>query len=185
MDLSLSFLYLVTYPNLVFLHRWRPARLQHSLCRFKINSAFSLAVCNGQVRQQRWVAHNRGQRVPVLVSHPVIFGEVGMARACIPSMQMFNLRIRCVSQLRRHQVVSCLYPMEETRKAKSALNTLNVLLDDLQDKLDPLFQQSLPDSLVALSPIQQAKLQTVLPYVVSSRQATIPDPTQSFLSSRE
>lgn len=97
--------------------------------------------------------------------------------------------------------------MEETRRAKSTLNTLNVLLDDLQDKLDPLFHQSLPESLVALSPIQQAKLQTVLPYVVydlifselsstfyaalsqskstSSRQAMIPDPTQSFLSSRE
>lgn len=43
---------------------------------------------------------------------------------------------------------------------------LNGLLDDLEDKLDPLFAQSLPDSLHMLSDLHQAKLQTVLPYIV-------------------
>jgi len=54
----------------------------------------------------------------------------------------------------------------ETAKAKARLANLDASLDELTDALEPLFEQSLPESLVSLDPIQQAKLQTVLPYVV-------------------
>jgi exosome complex protein LRP1 len=54
----------------------------------------------------------------------------------------------------------------ETAKAKARLANLDASLDELSDALEPLFEQTLPESLIALDPIQQAKLQTVLPYIV-------------------
>lgn len=54
----------------------------------------------------------------------------------------------------------------QTEKAKTKLSTLCTSFDDLEAQLAPLFEQTLPESIVGLEPIQQAKLQTVLPYLV-------------------
>lgn len=54
----------------------------------------------------------------------------------------------------------------ETSKLKARLDTLFSSLDELEDYLEPLLSQSLPETIVGLEPLQQAKLQTVLPYLV-------------------
>ncbi|KAF9074985.1 Sas10/Utp3/C1D family-domain-containing protein [Rhodocollybia butyracea] len=56
----------------------------------------------------------------------------------------------------------------ETRKAKSRLKTLSSSLDEVEAAIEPLFsgEQTLPEILLALEPLQQAKLQTALPYLV-------------------
>ncbi|KAG5643137.1 hypothetical protein DXG03_001527 [Asterophora parasitica] len=53
----------------------------------------------------------------------------------------------------------------QTDKAKAKLASLSSSFDDLEAILEPLFAQTLPESVVGLEPIQQAKLQTVLPYL--------------------
>jgi hypothetical protein len=53
-----------------------------------------------------------------------------------------------------------------TDKAKAKLAALTSSFDDLEALLEPLFSQTLPETLVGLEPLQQAKLQTVLPYLV-------------------
>jgi exosome complex protein LRP1 len=54
----------------------------------------------------------------------------------------------------------------QTQKAKAKLAALSASLDDLETHLEPLFAQTLPETVLGLEPIQQAKLQTVLPYLV-------------------
>ncbi|EPQ60312.1 hypothetical protein GLOTRDRAFT_118629 [Gloeophyllum trabeum ATCC 11539] len=54
----------------------------------------------------------------------------------------------------------------EQKKLKSRLAALNGSLDELQEKLEPLLAQTLPESVVALETLQQAKLQVALPYLV-------------------
>jgi exosome complex protein LRP1 len=54
----------------------------------------------------------------------------------------------------------------ETAKLKLRLAALASSVNDLEELLDPLFAQSLPESIMALEPMQQAKLQTALPYLV-------------------
>ncbi len=46
------------------------------------------------------------------------------------------------------------------------LATLNDSLDDLEEKLEPLLAQTLPESLLPLETIQQVKLNVALPYLV-------------------
>ncbi|TFL06173.1 Sas10/Utp3/C1D family-domain-containing protein [Pterulicium gracile] len=53
-----------------------------------------------------------------------------------------------------------------TSKLLDKLTTLSGSLDDLETQLEPLLSQSLPDILRDLDRIQQAKLQTLLPYVI-------------------
>ncbi|KAG6911331.1 hypothetical protein DXG01_001002 [Tephrocybe rancida] len=53
-----------------------------------------------------------------------------------------------------------------TERAKGRLATLSASFDDLEELLEPLFAQTLPETVLGLEPIQQAKLQTVLPYLV-------------------
>ncbi|KAG6851380.1 hypothetical protein H0H93_005778 [Arthromyces matolae] len=53
-----------------------------------------------------------------------------------------------------------------TERAKARLATLTASFDDLEDILEPLFAQTLPETILGLEPIQQAKLQTVIPYLV-------------------
>lgn len=53
-----------------------------------------------------------------------------------------------------------------TDKVKVKLAALTSSFDDLEALLEPLFSQTLPETLVGLEPLQQAKLQTVLPYLV-------------------
>jgi hypothetical protein len=54
----------------------------------------------------------------------------------------------------------------ETAKVKSSLSSLSNSLDELETELEPLFAQSLPEFIINLDKIQQAKLQTVLPYLI-------------------
>lgn len=54
----------------------------------------------------------------------------------------------------------------ETNRLKSKLSTLDDSLDDLEAQLEPLLSQTLPETVVGLETIQQAKLQVVLPYLV-------------------
>ncbi|KAK0456144.1 hypothetical protein EV421DRAFT_1728910 [Armillaria borealis] len=53
----------------------------------------------------------------------------------------------------------------ETAKAKSKLAILSPSLSELESQLEPLFTQTLPETLLSLEPIEQAKLQTLLTYV--------------------
>lgn len=54
----------------------------------------------------------------------------------------------------------------DTDKVKAKVANLDQSLTLLEQQLDPLFHKSLPESLLPLEPLQQAKLQTLLPYVV-------------------
>ncbi|KAF8204415.1 Sas10/Utp3/C1D family-domain-containing protein [Mycena galopus ATCC 62051] len=54
----------------------------------------------------------------------------------------------------------------ETTKLKAKLASLTASLDTLESNLAPLFAQTLPETTLALAPIEQAKLQTLLPYIV-------------------
>lgn len=54
----------------------------------------------------------------------------------------------------------------DTSRLHSKLDTLSDALDDLETKLEPLFAQTLPETVVGLKTIQQAKLQVALPYLV-------------------
>ncbi|KAJ7103019.1 Sas10/Utp3/C1D family-domain-containing protein [Mycena belliarum] len=54
----------------------------------------------------------------------------------------------------------------ETTKLKAKLDSLTASLSGLESTLAPLFAQTLPETTVALTPIEQAKLQTLLPYLV-------------------
>ncbi|KAK7058598.1 hypothetical protein VNI00_002234 [Paramarasmius palmivorus] len=54
----------------------------------------------------------------------------------------------------------------ETRKAKSRLANLSASLDELDAHLQPLLSQTLPETLLTLEPLQQAKLLTGIPYLV-------------------
>lgn len=51
-------------------------------------------------------------------------------------------------------------------KLRAKVANLNASLDELETQLEPLFTKSLPETLVALETIQQAKLQVILPYVL-------------------
>ncbi|KAJ7757486.1 Sas10/Utp3/C1D family-domain-containing protein [Mycena metata] len=54
----------------------------------------------------------------------------------------------------------------ETTKLKAKLASLDSSLSALESSLSPLFAQSLPETTVGLTSIEQAKLQTLLPYLV-------------------
>jgi exosome complex protein LRP1 len=53
-----------------------------------------------------------------------------------------------------------------TDKLKTRLATLNLSLEELEAQLDPLLAQTLPETVVNLDPVQQAKLHVLLPYLV-------------------
>lgn len=55
---------------------------------------------------------------------------------------------------------------DDTLKIKRRLSTLTNSLDDLETSLTGLLSQSLPDLVIGLDTIQQAKLQVVIPYLV-------------------
>ena len=68
---------------------------------------------------------------------------------------------------------------EDTAKVSAKLAALNLSLDELETMLEPLFTQSLPETVAGLETIQQAKLQVALPYVlydlIFSAHAILPD----------
>ena len=53
-----------------------------------------------------------------------------------------------------------------SEKLLTRLATLNDSLDDLEEKLEPLLSQTLPESLLPLETIQQVKLNVAIPYLV-------------------
>ncbi|KAI0720113.1 hypothetical protein C8T65DRAFT_706093 [Cerioporus squamosus] len=55
---------------------------------------------------------------------------------------------------------------DNSEKLLARLATLNDSLDDLEDKLEPLLAQTLPESLLPLETIQQVKLNVAIPYLV-------------------
>ena len=55
---------------------------------------------------------------------------------------------------------------DDTLRIKRKLSTLTSSLDDLETSLTPILSQSLPDLVIGLDTIQQAKLQVVIPYLV-------------------
>lgn len=54
----------------------------------------------------------------------------------------------------------------ETNKIKTKLSNLDALLSNLESQLEPILSKPLPETIAGLTLIQQAKLQTVLPYLV-------------------
>ncbi|TBU49288.1 hypothetical protein BD309DRAFT_947740 [Dichomitus squalens] len=55
---------------------------------------------------------------------------------------------------------------DSSEKLMAKLAALDSSLDDLEDKLEPLLAQTLPESLLPLETIQQVKLNVALPYLV-------------------
>jgi exosome complex protein LRP1 len=55
---------------------------------------------------------------------------------------------------------------DDTLKIRRKISTLTRSLDDLETSLAALSSQSLPDLVIGLDTIQQAKLQVVIPYLV-------------------
>ncbi|KAI0049277.1 C1D-domain-containing protein [Auriscalpium vulgare] len=55
---------------------------------------------------------------------------------------------------------------DDTAKIKKKLATLMGSLGELETALEPLFAQSLPETVLGLETIQQAKLQVAIPYLV-------------------
>lgn len=53
-----------------------------------------------------------------------------------------------------------------TQKVSAKITALESSLDELEAQLEPLFAQTLPETLAGLEKIQQAKLQVALPYLV-------------------
>lgn len=54
----------------------------------------------------------------------------------------------------------------DASKVSARLSALNLSLDELEAELEPLFSQSLPESVAGLDKMQQAKLQVLLPYLM-------------------
>lgn len=55
---------------------------------------------------------------------------------------------------------------DSSSKIRAKLSALNDSLDELKTQLEPLLAQSLPETLLGLDNIQQAKLQVMVPYLV-------------------
>lgn len=53
-----------------------------------------------------------------------------------------------------------------TSKVSGKISALESSLDELEAQLEPLFAQTLPETILGLEKIQQAKLQLALPYLV-------------------
>jgi len=54
----------------------------------------------------------------------------------------------------------------DTNKLRARVATLDKLLDDFDGQLDDLLALSLPETLLGLDTLQQAKLQVTIPYLV-------------------
>jgi exosome complex protein LRP1 len=55
----------------------------------------------------------------------------------------------------------------DSSKLTAKLDTVNACLNELEAELTPLLAQSLPETAVNLSAIQQAKLHVLLPYLTN------------------
>jgi exosome complex protein LRP1 len=57
--------------------------------------------------------------------------------------------------------------MSSSAKLKAKLASVNTALDELENELQPLLAQTLPETIVNLDPIQQAKLHVLIPYLTN------------------
>jgi O-succinylbenzoate synthase len=71
-----------------------------------------------------------------------------------------------VSLLPAARVDETIIMSNDTLKIKRKLSALTSSLDDLETSLAALLSQSLPELVLGLDTIQQAKLQVVVPYLV-------------------
>jgi exosome complex protein LRP1 len=53
--------------------------------------------------------------------------------------------------------------MTSSAKLKAKLASVNAALDEFENELQPLLAQTLPETIVNLDPIQQAKLHVLIP----------------------
>ena len=54
----------------------------------------------------------------------------------------------------------------ETTKVRAKVAALNASLDKLETELAPLLDKPLAETLAGLEPIEKARLQTLLPYII-------------------
>ena len=54
----------------------------------------------------------------------------------------------------------------ETTKVRAKVAALNASLDKLETELAPLLDKPLAETLAGLEPIERARLQTLLPYII-------------------
>ena len=54
-----------------------------------------------------------------------------------------------------------------TKKLVSKAQSVSTALDELEAKLEPLLEKSLPETLNSLDTLQQAKLNVLLPYLIN------------------
>ena len=74
---------------------------------------------------------------------------------------------RWVLSVTGYNATRLVYSMADAAERLLAkLATLNDSLDDLEERLEPLLAQTLPESLLPLETIQQVKLNVALPYLV-------------------
>lgn len=74
----------------------------------------------------------------------------------------FSLKLNVESSTHRFHQMS----VTDTNKLRARVATLDKLLDDFDGQLDDLLARSLPETLLGLDTLQQAKLQVTIPYLV-------------------
>lgn len=74
--------------------------------------------------------------------------------------------VAVVPRLNRDLPSFAIIMSDDTRKIKRKLSALASSLDDLETGLSALLSQPLPEMVLGLETIQQAKLQVVIPYLV-------------------
>lgn len=79
--------------GLVGLVGGRPAGLQHLLHQVEADTRFALVLGDGEVVEQVEVAHVGAVRVAVLVHQPLPLGGVGVPRADVLGLQVFQLAV--------------------------------------------------------------------------------------------
>ena len=79
-----------------------------------------------------------------------------------------NLTFQSLESSRVLDVHGGFYKMSatDTNKLRTRVAILDKLLDDFDGQLDDLLAKSLPETLLGLDTLQQAKLQVTVPYLV-------------------
>ena len=96
------------------------------------------------------------------------------ARIAYPDLCVIDQRLRyCSFPLRAlySVYILCLTSLpsrmsDDAEKLLAKLDLLNDSLDVLEEKLEPLLSQTLPETLLPLETIQQVKLNVAIPYLV-------------------
>jgi hypothetical protein len=94
-----------------------------------------------------------GGEKEVKVSDPASSGHVEQTHSVFPPLPQFFQGVQKMS-------------ITDTDKLRARVATLDKLLGDFDGQLDDLFAKSLPETLLGLDTLQQAKLQVTIPYLV-------------------